>query len=696
MEKKKYNTKQFYSMINNLFPKTNLQYTYINTFILCLFFTFIHKYLDQTLPSLYKSIEKDFNIDVKTLYYMNTIYKLAYSGSNFFFAIFFDFSFKKILCFKHNENSANLAKSPNQSNNDHSGKIQYEVNFNNENEFKDIGKLNNDGKKGKQKGEKNNKSKYENEKIFNNNKSYVNSFSLQDEITISEYEYTLNVLFISLIIYIIVIFGITISNNYMYIFFFLFIMGMNNSCIYILIQKIYTNNVFSENRSTIYGFLHFFTSISHMLSIFINTNLSNKLYFGFKGWRLCYFIILLFPFLVSIFLFKLIKNNNLKKEAIQNRNLSFMAPLEKLTDMDSLNYKQNFKRKNKHSNGKENEINEERVLLLTGNEQPWNTSSKMNMQIKNLENIGEYNITEMVRPCNDEVKGTITNISKNEINNKSIKNRISENTSDDNHSISIFQKNEHDSLISKEKKKKKIIYEFAYLYEIKYVLKNYSFWIIISMGMLNGIPKHVLSLMIYFFQYCNISDFKSGFIISVSWLCASIVSPFIGIISDYIYKLNKDINRQLIGMCTHFLRIILMFIMFFFVPKEPESFIYFIIISLFMGILSGWVNIGAHKPILIEIVKQKHTAFVMSLMSAFENIGSSILGTILLDFFLNKYNYIDKRKVNYITPYINKHNVNILSHILLIMTCVPWLISFGLLYILKYTYKKDKIYNNII
>lgn len=81
MEKKKYNTKQFYSMINNLFPKTNLQYTYINTFILCLFFTFIHKYLDQTLPSLYKSIEKDFNIDVKTLYYMNTIYKLAYSGS---------------------------------------------------------------------------------------------------------------------------------------------------------------------------------------------------------------------------------------------------------------------------------------------------------------------------------------------------------------------------------------------------------------------------------------------------------------------------------------------------------------------------------------------------------------------------------------------------------------------------------------
>ncbi|CAD2093355.1 major facilitator superfamily domain-containing protein, putative [Plasmodium vinckei brucechwatti] len=644
MGKKKYNVKQILSMVNNLFPKTNLQYTYINTFILCLFFTFIHKYLDQTLPSLYKSIEKDFNIDVKTLYYMNTIYKLAYSASNFFFAIFFDYSFKKILSSKYDENSANLAKNTNQNKNGCSDPIQYEVNFNNENEFKDVEKLSSDKIK-------DNETKHGNEKIFNSNKLYGNSFSLQDEITISEYEYTLNVLFISLIIYIIVIFGITISNNYMYVFFFLFIMGMNNSCIYILIQKIYTNNVFSENRSTIYGFLHFFTSISHMLSVFINTNLSNKLYFGFKGWRLCYFIILLFPFLVSLFLFKSIKNNKLKKKTIHNRDTSFMTPLENLTNMDNQNGKQNIKRKNKVISGKENGSNEEKHHLLT----------------------------EITNPYSDN-------------NNK---NKTSENIND-NHSISIFQKNEDANLVSKEEKKNEFIYEFAYLYEIKYVLKNYSFWIIIFMGMLNGIPKHVLSLMIYFFQYCNISDFKSGFIISISWMCASIVSPFIGIISDYIYKLNKDINRQLIGMCTHFIRIILMFIMFFFIPKEPESFIYFVIISLFMGMLSGWVNIGAHKPILIDIVKQKHTAFVMSLMSAFENIGSSILGTILLNFFLNKYNYIDKRKISHITPDINKHNVNILSHVLLIMTCFPWFISFCLLHILKYTYKKDKVYNNII
>ncbi|SCM04397.1 metabolite/drug transporter, putative [Plasmodium chabaudi chabaudi] len=647
MEKTKYNGNKIFSMVNNLFPKTNLQYTYINTFILCLFFTFIHKYLDQTLPSLYKSIEKDFNTDVKTLYYMNTIYRLAYSASNFFFAIFFDFSFKKILSSKYDENGASLTKSKNQNKNYYNDPIQYEVNFNNENEFKDVEKLSSDKKRDIE-------TKYGNEKTFNSNKSYGNPSSLQDEITISEYEYTLNVLFISLIIYIIVIFGITISNNYMYVFFLLFIMGMNNSCIYILIQKIYTNNVFSEHRSTIYGFLHFFTSISHMLSVFINTNLSNKLYFGFKGWRLCYFIILLFPFLVSIFLFKLIKNNNIKKKAVQNRETSIMTPLKNFTNMDIQNDKQNIKRKNKILSGKENGSKEEKLLLLT----------------------------EIANPCSD--------------NNNNNKNIASDNI-DDNDSISIFQKNEYANLVPKEKKKKnEFIYEFAYLYEIKYVLKNYSFWIIIFMGMLNGIPKHVLSLMIYFFQYCNISDFRSGFIISISWLCASIVSPFIGIISDYIYRLNKDINRQLIGMCTHFIRIILMFIMFFFIPKEPESFIYFVIISLFMGMLSGWVNIGAHKPILIDIVKQKHTAFVMSLMSAFENIGSSILGTILLDFFLSKYNYIDKRKISNITPDINEHNVNILSHVLLIMTCFPWIISFCLLHILKYTYKKDKVYNNII
>ncbi|VEV56870.1 major facilitator superfamily domain-containing protein, putative [Plasmodium vinckei vinckei] len=644
MEKKKYNLKQICSMINNLFPNTSLQYTYINTFILCLLFTFIHKYLDQTLPSLYKSIEKDFNIDIKILHYMNTIYRLAYSAFNFVFAIFFDFTFKQILSSKYDENRDSLSKSTNQNNNDGSNPIQYEVNFNNENEFKDVEKLSSDKKKDSE-------TKCGNEKIFNSNKLYGNSFSLQDEITISEYEYTLKVLLISLIIYTTVILGIIIANNYMHVFFFLFIMGMNNSCIYILIQKIYTNNVFSENRSTIYGFLHFFTSISHMLSVFINTNLSNKLYFGYKGWRLCYFIIIFFPFFVSIFLLKLIKNHKLKKKGIKNQDTSFMTPLENLTNMDNQNAKQNIKRKNKNVSGNENGSNEEKNLLLT----------------------------EIANPCSDN-------------NNK---NKSSENIND-NQSISIFQKNGDANLMSKEEKKKEFIYEFAYLYEIKYVFKNYSFWIIIFMGMLNGIPKHVLSLMIYFFQYCNISDFKSGLIISISWLCASLVSPFIGIISDYIYKLNRDINRQLIGMCTHFIRITLMFIMFYFIPKEPESFIYFVIISLLMGMLSGWVNIGAHKPILIDIVKQKHTAFVISLMAAFENIGSSILGTILLNFFLNKYNYIDKRKINHVTPEINKHNVNVLSHVLLITTCFPWLISFCLLHILKYTYKKDKVYKNII
>ncbi|SBS80407.1 transporter protein, putative [Plasmodium ovale curtisi] len=748
----------------------------------------LYNYLDQTLPSLYKSIENDFNIDVKTLYYMNTIYKLSYAAFNFFFALFFDYTFKKGFCKKF-RSVDNVYWNNSSTIDDHcdggNGNIQYEVCFKNENEQKE--------KKSRYMTSIN--AKGDNKKFMSVNGKKGDEMDKKK--THVEEESKCEVL-------------------------------INENEEVTLVQKIYTNKVFSENRSTIFGFLHFFSSISHMLSISINTNLSNKIYLGFNGWRICYFIISFFPICVCIYILRLIKQNKLRKNNNRNMSrskgkggsLSYMVSFDNLTDAnkqkgeDSKYFK---KRSNRLSSfrasclekgqirgiggGREGE-EEEEVSLLNANEticknytdseykvELSHEENKNFSQVKNV-NIftspeevvtgGDYNSTSLISD-NDKmaihvVKRTLSNVSskrdkgkesqnsdntrsgddpvndnnhkeevksasrssasgtrvrrkstkdrddnsvkngeksendKNDKNDKKDKNYTHDTrcTEKESPSSSIFtnytderekcgQRDELDNLLEngEKGKGKKQKYEFSYLYEIRYVFKNYSFWLMITMGMLNGIPKHVLSLMIYFFQYCNISDFKSGFIISVSWLCASLVSPFIGIISDYIYRLNKDINRQLIGMCTHFLRIILMFTLFFFIPKEAESFTYFVIISLFMGILSGWINIGTHKPILIDIVKQRHTAFVMALMNAFENIGSSIIGTFFLSFLLNRYNYIDKKRISTFNANVNKHNVHVLADVLLILTCFPWLMSLCLLYILKFTYKKDKLYNNI-
>ncbi|CAG9475784.1 unnamed protein product [Plasmodium vivax] len=835
----------------NLFPKNNLHYTYVNTFLLCLFFTFIHKYLDQTLPSLYKSIENDFNIDVKTLYYVNTMYKLAYSAFNFFFALFFDYSFKRIFFVKYEKacaggsvgvsggSSGNASGSAHGERGDRVKKdgagdvgsgvdgglsrsvsagvsdTHYEIQFNGEQEGGVSSGLNN--------------SVSSNAKATaggattggattSGDKPKHNSAYISDEVILGEYRYTLKILVVSSIVYVVVIFGIMLSNNFLYFFLFMFIMGINNSCIYILIQKIYTNNVFSENRSTIFGFLHFFSSISHMLSISINTNLSNKFYWGVNGWRICYFVISFLPIIVCIYLLGLIKQRKFKRSKSKNNSFSYLVSFDNMTDVCQESEKEESscqggggdqlesscrgggsdqleglpsasKAKREEKKKKKKKKEEEEILLFNaeqeerrmGDRHPplgasksydssyalhregvanvsktsdgtayLNNSSKMGVRHSASTN-DDFNTVSFLstseRIGSNLIKRSLShmasrsgarNVGANGSSSggseasgggnypkqgkgkhhtkgtKKKKNSLEEDANqpagkgtNTNNSPIFAKRNEEreryehrdelDNLLEEDEKEKekKLKYEFSYLYEIKYVFKNYSFWLMITMGMLNGIPKHVLSLMIYFFQYCNISDFRSGLIISLSWLCASLISPFIGIISDYIYRLNKDINRQRIGMCTHCLRIILMFTMFFFVPKEAESFIYFVIISLFMGILSGWINIGTHKPIIIDIVKQRHTAFVMALMSAFENIGSSIIGTFFLSFLLNRYNYIDKRKVSTADVNVNRHNVHVLSDVLLILTCFPWLISFCLLYVLKFTYKKDKLYNNL-
>ncbi|GAB68431.1 transporter, partial [Plasmodium cynomolgi strain B] len=539
-----------------------------------------------------------------------------------------------------------------------------------------------------------------------------------------------------------------------YTFFFMFIMGINNACIYILIQKIYTNNVFSENRSTIFGFLHFFSSISHMLSISINTNLSNKFYFGINGWRICYFVISFVPILVCIYLLGLIKQKKFKRSRSKNYSFSYLVSFDNMTnvcqesekeenyckrDNDKLGglqgaSKERREEKKKKKKKKEEEEEGEEILLfnaeqgehsmkMKGNcrESSEEVEEEQNHHHHQEEEEGDLHLPFRMSKSYDNTyvlhREGLANIPQTNddtayLHNNSSKLglRHSASTNDDFNTISLISTSEriNSNLIKR---------SFCHMASKKASsLKGAA----LNVGT-NRSSSGASA-------YCNISDFRSGLIISLSWLCASLISPFIGIISDYIYKLNKDINRQRIGMCTHCLRIILMFTMFFFVPKEADSFIYFVIISLLMGILSGWINIGTHKPIIIDIVKQRHTAFVMALMSAFENIGSSIIGTFFLSFLLNRYNYIDKRKLNNVHSNgsnvhanlsnvhanlsnvhsngsnvhanlsnvdgsVNKHNVHVLSDVLLILTCFPWLISFCLLYVLKFTYKKDKLKN---
>lgn len=879
-----------------LFPQNKVQYTYRNICFLSIVFTFIHKYLEQTLPSIYRAIEIDFSVSVKVLYYLSTIYKLAFSASNFFFALFYDYTFRKLL---PQNGSKDVEMEIEEEDRDDS-----DVEVNEDEEELERGgeceeKKNILSRKGNEHYERTNGS-------FRKEGEMIND-EMNEELATREYLHILNTLSVSAIVYVVVMVGMIMCSNYIQLFFFLFVMGVNNSNIFILIQKIYTRNMYSEHRSTIFGILHFFSAISHMISISVNTNISNKIFFDIRGWRICYCIILLLPIPVIFFLFLLIKQERTNEKGIisgrrardafeemenpsdgerfsivhnssdilnkhkmkkENRmikevsldnipllceretdgnsteeekrffdNKQFHPDLEKLRGLstngkkipykegmeETAKYKEFLNRERDETSSMEEDTHKGTEVIIDMYEGTCIKSNKMNSKGEDKKYFEQNKMKELTEEINVDIRNDEHNNGNNKLHvhnrngneffeTKEVDSYIRNDERDHSQNYGVyindgrkmesnrdsFQRNLHDychrnersentncysgsesfttekieecykstiipgyetqkelmkiaeenetlliksenrikkeqvyigendnykdvsrdkyryidkekygekgryinhGVESKRKKRKngdttsKTKFEFSYIYKIHYVCKNYSFWIMLTMGMLNGIPKHVLSLMIYFFQFCNISDFRSGLIVSVSWLCASLISPFIGIISDYIYKLNKDINRQNIGMVTHMFRVILMFTLFYCIPKEAESFIYFITISIFMGILSGWVNIGTHKPILIDIVKQKHTAFVMALMNAVENIGSSIIGTFFLSYLLNRYNYIDKKKVNTLTDAMRKHNVSVLSDVLLILTCVPWILSFCLLYILKYTYKVDKQYH---
>ncbi|OII72464.1 uncharacterized protein cubi_00459 [Cryptosporidium ubiquitum] len=243
-----------------------------------------------------------------------------------------------------------------------------------------------------------------------------------------------------------------------------------------------------------------------------------------------------------------------------------------------------------------------------------------------------------------------------------------------------------------------------FLNDYSYVISNKSAWLMLIMGIVNGIPRHSLNFTMMWLQYCGLSPLLATTVYSSSWISAILISPFVGKASDYIESIYPWIGRQALAQTAILLRIIFMVILLRYIPWGTNYFFYYLIVSILIGFMAGWPGVGASRPILCQIVLPHHRATLFAIFSLFETIGSAIFGAPLVGLLAQNYFGYDsslKKGIREIILSNNTHgiktlqlNANALANSMLLMTVIPWILTITLFGFLRLTYKQDQNGNN--
>ncbi|KAL8274003.1 hypothetical protein Esti_002092 [Eimeria stiedai] len=198
--------------------------------------------------------------------------------------------------------------------------------------------------------------------------------------------------------------------------------------------------------------------------------------------------------------------------------------------------------------------------------------------------------------------------------------------------------------------------------ELRYVGRNKSVWIMLLMGVFNGIPRSALGFMPMWLQLCGQGSWGSSWIVSSSLLTAMLVSPFVGRAVDAVHKRY---------------------------PERGRAFLAQLAIVLPLGCLLGG---------------REWEATVFSLVSTTEAVGAAALGAPLVGLLSDKtFGYIPVKRVG--APHGGPHraappssgappeeasqNAEALSKALLLTTVGPWMLAVCLYFVLMLTYKAD-------
>lgn len=227
--------------------------------------------------------------------------------------------------------------------------------------------------------------------------------------------------------------------------------------------------------------------------------------------------------------------------------------------------------------------------------------------------------------------------------------------------------------------------------DIKKILKNKTYLLIMLQGIVGSIPWTGILFMIIWFQYIGFDPLTAGLIFSLIAIGAALGNLLGGWIGDRAAKWRPRSGRITIAQISVFAGIPLTIVIFFIIPMNPSSIILYIIFGALTGLLISWCGPGCNSPIFSEIFEPEIRGTAFSIDRLFEG-SFAALGTILVSLVAVFYGYQTPplgTDISSLPTAIRVRNTMALAYGMFLVALIPWILCLVFYTFVYKTYPSD-------
>ncbi|MFW9921825.1 MAG: spinster family MFS transporter [Candidatus Thorarchaeota archaeon] len=231
--------------------------------------------------------------------------------------------------------------------------------------------------------------------------------------------------------------------------------------------------------------------------------------------------------------------------------------------------------------------------------------------------------------------------------------------------------------------------------DIKKILTNKTFIVIVLQGVTGSIPWNSILFVIYWFEHIGFDSLLAGIAFSVIAIGAALGNLFGGFLGDWAAKKNANYGRILVAQISVFLGIPMMFIIFLAIPRvaTTTNLVLFIVVGLITGFMISWCAPAANNPIFSELFEPEMRSTAYSIDRLFEGAiaasGTLIVAGLAVWAF-GFQNPPEGGTIADLSPTVIASNIDAIAWAMIIATCIPWFLCMIFYTFAYFTYPKDR------
>jgi MFS family permease len=221
------------------------------------------------------------------------------------------------------------------------------------------------------------------------------------------------------------------------------------------------------------------------------------------------------------------------------------------------------------------------------------------------------------------------------------------------------------------------------------ILTNKTFLVIVLQGLAGSIPWNGLLFITTWFEFVGFGPLTAGLLFAVLATGAALGELLGGWLGDRAAKWSPNRGRIMIAQISGISGIPMLFVIFFVIPMQTSSIIYYAILGALTGLLKTWSAPGTNNPIFSEVLPPEIRGSVYGIDRVFEGSFQS-LGTVLVSVIATAFGYATTQTGGESLAVFNATNAMALAQGMFWVGFVLWILGVSLYTLVYFYYPKDR------